>query len=189
MRIPSPAHVLRPLLWVLLSHSLHVKALEFATFVVCVWVSSFKKPIVAIKSHAIGSCGNIIINNLVHDYIIKNMINLDESFQITISRHLPHPFCFALYGLPFVCLFVLFICHTIIDITNNIKFSRKKKWWGDLTETVGAYERLDLLESKSNTPILLNIRNANIDIQSRQNGKLLFLEIQLKVVTVHQSDA
>ena len=37
MRIASPAHVIRPLLWVVLSRSLHVKALEFAAFVVRVW--------------------------------------------------------------------------------------------------------------------------------------------------------
>ena len=35
MRIASPAHVIRPLLlWVVLSRSLHVKALEFTAFVV-----------------------------------------------------------------------------------------------------------------------------------------------------------
>ena len=37
MRFVSPAHVIRPLLWVVLSRSLHVKALEFAPFVVSVW--------------------------------------------------------------------------------------------------------------------------------------------------------
>ena len=37
MRIASPAHVIRPLQWVVLSRSLHVKATEFATFVVRVW--------------------------------------------------------------------------------------------------------------------------------------------------------
>ena len=37
-----------------------------------------------------------------------------------------------------------FICHTIIK---KIKEKReKKKWRGDLTETIGAYERLGLLE-------------------------------------------
>ena len=34
IRIASPAHVMRPLLLVVLSSSLHVKALEFAAFVV-----------------------------------------------------------------------------------------------------------------------------------------------------------
>ena len=35
MRIASPAHVIRPLLlWVVLSRSLHVKALEFTAYVV-----------------------------------------------------------------------------------------------------------------------------------------------------------
>ena len=42
-------------------------------------------------------------------------------------------------------LFIYFICHIII--TKNIgKEEKKKKWRGDLTETVGAYERLGLLE-------------------------------------------
>ena len=37
-----------------------------------------------------------------------------------------------------------FICHTII--TKNIGKVEKKKWCGDLTETIGAYERLGLLK-------------------------------------------
>ena len=37
-----------------------------------------------------------------------------------------------------------FICHTVI--TKNIGKEEKKKWRGDLTETVGAYESLGLLE-------------------------------------------
>ena len=36
----SPGHIIRPLLWVVLSRSLQVKALEFATFVVRVWKKS-----------------------------------------------------------------------------------------------------------------------------------------------------
>ena len=34
IRIASPAHVIRPLLEVVLSRSLHVKALEFASFMI-----------------------------------------------------------------------------------------------------------------------------------------------------------
>ena len=37
-----------------------------------------------------------------------------------------------------------FICHTII--TKNKGKEREKKWRGDLTENIGAYERLGLLE-------------------------------------------
>ena len=37
-----------------------------------------------------------------------------------------------------------FICHTII--TKNIGKEQKKKWRGNLTETIGAYERLGLLQ-------------------------------------------
>ena len=40
--------------------------------------------------------------------------------------------------------FLNFICHTVI--TKNIGKEEKKKWRGDLTETIGAYERLGLLE-------------------------------------------
>ena len=46
---------------------------------------------------------------------------------------------------PRIHLFLFyFICHTII--TKTIGKEEKKKWRGDLTETVGAYERLGLLE-------------------------------------------
>ena len=46
----------------------------------------------------------------------------------------------------FFKIFILshFICHTII--TKNIGKEEKKKWRGDLRETIGAYERLGLLE-------------------------------------------
>ena len=45
----------------------------------------------------------------------------------------------------FICFFYFyFICHTII--TKNIGKEEKKKWRGDLTETIGVYERLGLLE-------------------------------------------
>ena len=40
-----------------------------------------------------------------------------------------------------------FICHTII--TKNIGKEEKKKWRGDLTETIGAYERLGLFELRA----------------------------------------
>ena len=43
----------------------------------------------------------------------------------------------------FIYLFY-FICHTII--TKNIGKEEKKKWRGDLTETIGAYERLGLIK-------------------------------------------
>ena len=43
-----------------------------------------------------------------------------------------------------IYLFIYFICHTII--TKNIGKEEKQKWRGDLTETIGAYERLGLLE-------------------------------------------
>ena len=43
----------------------------------------------------------------------------------------------------FLFLF-FFICHTII--TKDIGKEEKKKWRGDLTETMGAYEGLGLLE-------------------------------------------
>ena len=40
--------------------------------------------------------------------------------------------------------YFIFLCHTII--TKNIGKEEKKKWRGDLTETIGTYERLGLLE-------------------------------------------
>ena len=50
--------------------------------------------------------------------------------------------CFKVYFLNFI-----FICHPII--TKNIGKEEKKKWQGDLTETMGAYERLGLLELRA----------------------------------------
>ena len=44
----------------------------------------------------------------------------------------------------FIYLFILFLFATII--TKNIRKEEKKKMRGDLTETIGAYERLGLLE-------------------------------------------
>ena len=44
----------------------------------------------------------------------------------------------------FLFIYFIFICHTII--TKSIGKEEKKKWRGDLTETIGAYERLGLLE-------------------------------------------
>ena len=49
---------------------------------------------------------------------------------------------FIYYFIYFILLY--FICHTII--TKNIGKEEKKKWRGDLTETIGAHERLGLLE-------------------------------------------
>ena len=56
------------------------------------------------------------------------MMNVNESSSIPIS------FSFFFY----------FICHAII--TKDIGKEEKKKWRGDLTETMGAYERLGLFE-------------------------------------------
>ena len=46
-----------------------------------------------------------------------------------------------------------FVSHTVIEITNNIYTgkSRKKKWRGDLAETIGAYERLGRVRSPRTT--------------------------------------
>ena len=44
----------------------------------------------------------------------------------------------------FVYLYLYFICHT--TITKKIEKEEKKKWRGDLTETIEAYARLGLLE-------------------------------------------
>ena len=44
----------------------------------------------------------------------------------------------------FVYLYLYFICHT--TITKKIEKEEKKKWRGDLTETIEAYASLGLLE-------------------------------------------
>ena len=52
-------------------------------------------------------------------------------------------------GAPLLGLFFydIFICHTII--TKNIGKEEKKKWRGDLTETIGDYQRLGLIEPRA----------------------------------------
>ena len=49
-------------------------------------------------------------------------------------------------------IIITFICHTIIEITNNMG-KVEKKWRGDLTETMGAYERLELFKIKRLIPL------------------------------------
>ena len=39
-----------------------------------------------------------------------------------------------------------FICHTIITKNKGKEREKKMKWRGDLTETIGAYERLGFFE-------------------------------------------
>ena len=48
----------------------------------------------------------------------------------------------------FCCCFVLFFFYFYLPHNNYKKYRkrRKKKWRGDVTETIGAYERLGLLE-------------------------------------------
>ena len=46
-------------------------------------------------------------------------------------------------NLVFICYF---ICHTIITKNKGKEREREMKWRGDLTETIGAYERLGFLE-------------------------------------------
>ena len=60
------------------------------------------------------------------------MLQLHDKGHAIINR--PYYFFILFY----------FICQTII--TKNIGKEEKKKWRGDLTETIGAYERLGLLE-------------------------------------------
>ena len=62
--------------------------------------------------------------------------------RVTQPKWLPHlP---TLNSKVFICLFILFY----LPHNNYKKYRkrRKKKWRGDLTETIGAYERLGLLE-------------------------------------------
>ena len=50
------------------------------------------------------------------------------------------------FNLVFICYF---ICHTIITKNKGKEREKKMKWRGDLTETIGAYERLGLLELRA----------------------------------------
>ena len=47
----------------------------------------------------------------------------------------------------FIIFYFIFICYSII--TQNIGKEEKRKWRGDLTETIGAYERFGLLELRA----------------------------------------
>ena len=58
-----------------------------------------------------------------------------------------HKRYFSFTLLFFFISFFLFICHTII--TKNIEEEEKKKGRGDLTETMGAFGRLGLLELRA----------------------------------------
>ena len=85
----------------------------------------------------------------------------------------------------FLYLFILFyfICDTII--TKNIGKEEKKKWRGDLTETIGAYERLGLLE--------LWARAVSHQLKKRrrkvEDGKIYELFSQQGVVQRHGAKA
>ena len=80
------------------------------------------------------------------------VISFGEIIEANMVRSLTSIICFIIFLavwftiFSFIILFILFyfICHTII--TKNIGKEEKKKWRGDLTETIGAYERLGLLE-------------------------------------------
>ena len=50
----------------------------------------------------------------------------------------------------FIFILFYFICHTNYKRYRKRRRKKiKKKWRGDLTETIGAYERLGLLELRS----------------------------------------
>ena len=57
--------------------------------------------------------------------------------------------CYAMlcYVMLFYLFLFYFICHTNYKkYRKRRRRKKKKKWRGDLTETIGAYERLGLLE-------------------------------------------
>ena len=78
------------------------------------------------------------------------------TFHLQIRRFLPLPATnhtvklFTIHFVQFFKIFLTFLFYFILFatlITKNIgKEEKKKKWRGDLTETIGAYERLGLLE-------------------------------------------
>ena len=58
------------------------------------------------------------------------------------------PSCCKVYFIYFIYLFYFILFATLItkNIGKEEEEKKKKKWRGDLTETIGAYERLGLLE-------------------------------------------
>ena len=71
--------------------------------------------------------------------LVHNTMKLQKIISVTIKL--------SLFIYLFLFILFYFICHTII--TKNIGKEEKKKWRGDLTETIGVYERLGLLELRA----------------------------------------
>ena len=63
-----------------------------------------------------------------------------------------------------------FICHTIIT-KNKGKERKKKKWRGDLTENIGAYERLGHLE--------VRVRAVKHQLKKKSQKKSIIREIYI----------
>ena len=69
-----------------------------------------------------------------------------KTTKVTWQYKIPTGKVNKVFSLDFIYFYLFyFICNTIIK---NIKEKRekKKKWWGDVTESIGPYERLGLLE-------------------------------------------
>ena len=63
----------------------------------------------------------------------------------------------------FLFIYFYFICHTIMNY-KWYRICRKKKWQGDLTETIGAYERLGILKLRARA-VYINWRKGGIKLK------------------------
>ena len=69
-----------------------------------------------------------------------------KTTKVTCQYKIPTGKVNKVFSLDFINFYLFyFICNTIIT-KNKGKERKKKKWWGDVTETIGPYERLGLLE-------------------------------------------
>ena len=73
----------------------------------------------------------------------------EYEYFCTLSRHKKTHEITMIFipGFQYIYLFILFYLPHNKYITHGKR--RKKKWWGDLTESIGAYERLGLLELRA----------------------------------------
>ena len=69
-----------------------------------------------------------------------------KTTKVTWQYKIPTGKVNKVFSLDFIYFYLFyFICNTIITKKKEKK-KKKKKWWGDVTESIGPYERLGLLE-------------------------------------------
>ena len=80
------------------------------------------------------------------DYIFQQLMSL-----FTREHNIKRSFKMFIFIFIFLFFFLFYLPHNNYKkyLKRGRKKKKKKKWQGDLTETIGAYERLGLLETMS----------------------------------------